>query len=80
MELTINVKSQADIAILIPLFERMGIAISGLDKKMKNNKVKNNVLPITYAKKADFMQAAGIWKDKDIDPEVLRREAWGNRL
>lgn len=43
-------------------------------------KVKNNSLPITYSKKADFMQVAGIWKDKNIDPEVLRKEAWGNRL
>ena len=43
-------------------------------------KINSSSLPITYAKKADFMQAAGIWKDKNIDPEVLRREAWGNRL
>jgi hypothetical protein len=37
-------------------------------------------LPITFAEKADFKALAGIWKDKQIDADALRKAAWGNRL
>lgn len=28
----------------------------------------------------DFMSLAGLWKDRDITQEELRKAAWGNRL
>ena len=40
----------------------------------------NKDLPITPAKNgADFMALAGIWKDRDITLEDLRKNAWGGR-
>ena len=39
------------------------------------------LLPVTPAtEKPDLNALAGIWKDKDITLETLRREAWGGRL
>jgi hypothetical protein len=37
-------------------------------------------LPIIFAKKPDFMVLAGIWKNKNITLEELRKMAWGGRL
>jgi hypothetical protein len=39
------------------------------------------LLPVTPAtEKPDLTALAGIWKDKDITLETLRKEAWGERL
>jgi hypothetical protein len=39
------------------------------------------MLPITPATEApDIKALVGIWKDKDITLEKLRRDAWGDRL
>ena len=43
------------------------------------SKRKATVIPITYAKKADFKALAGIWKDKDIALGELRKKAWGDK-
>lgn len=37
-------------------------------------------LPITFSKNPDVTALAGIWKDRDITLEELRKEAWGNRI
>jgi hypothetical protein len=37
-------------------------------------------LPITFAKNPDVKALAGIWQDRDITLEDLRKEAWGDRL
>ena len=37
-------------------------------------------LPITFSKKPDVTALAGIWKDRDITLEELRKKAWGNRI
>ena len=37
-------------------------------------------LPISFAKEPDFMSLAGIWKDKNITIEELRKTAWGDRM
>ena len=37
-------------------------------------------LPITFAKKPNVLALAGIWKDKNITLEQLRKDAWGDRL
>lgn len=51
-------------------------------KQKKSQEVLNDdKLPITYATgKADVTALAGIWKDKDIKLEEIRKNAWGNRL
>ena len=42
---------------------------------------KGKLLPITPAtEKPDIKALAGIWKNKDIDLETLRKKAWGGRL
>jgi hypothetical protein len=41
----------------------------------------NNILPISYAsEKPDIKALAGIWKNKNITLEQLRKKAWGERL
>ena len=37
-------------------------------------------LPITFAAKPDIKALAGIWQNKDITLEQLRKEAWGERI
>jgi hypothetical protein len=32
------------------------------------------------ADQPDFMALAGIWKGRDITPESLRKQAWGDRV
>jgi hypothetical protein len=88
MELIINVQNTADINILLPLFNRLGITF--IEKKSKIevgasiretvSPVQINQLPITFAENPDFMAAAGIWVGKDITIEQLRQDAWGGRM
>jgi hypothetical protein len=44
------------------------------------NPEKYKYLPIQFAENPDFTVLAGIWKDRDITQEELRKKAWGNRL
>jgi hypothetical protein len=81
MELIINVQNTADINILLPLFNRLGITFSEKKEKIEilapNQKMQ---LPITYAENPDFMATAGIWEGKNITIEQLRQDAWGDRI
>lgn len=36
-------------------------------------------LPISFSKHPDVTALAGIWKDREITLEELRKEAWGDR-
>jgi hypothetical protein len=76
MELILKIDNLTDFNILYPLLKRLGISFS---EKTKKTELKNE-LPITFAKNPDFMALAGIWKDKNINPDQLRKEAWGGRL
>ncbi len=44
------------------------------------NSEKYKHLPIQFAANPDFTALAGIWKDRDVTQEELRKKAWGNRL
>lgn len=76
MEIIIKLKDIADINILIPLLNRLGITFS---EKTKTGQSQSPI-PITFSKKPDFMALSGIWKDKNITLEQLRKDAWGDRL
>ncbi len=77
MELLIKLTDIKDINILLPLLSRLGISFTEKTNKAKPNK---SQIPINYASKPDFMSLAGIWKDKKITAEQLRKDAWDNRL
>ena len=47
-------------------------------KKIKEDL--NSSLPIVFADKPNVTALAGIWKDRDISLEDLRKNAWGNRI
>jgi len=36
-------------------------------------------MPVQYAAQPDFRALAGIWQGRQVDQEVLRDEAWGDR-
>jgi hypothetical protein len=76
MELVIKINNLSDFNILRTLLKRLGISFEEKTKKAESK----NKLPISYAEKPDFMAMAGIWKNKNINSEQLRKEAWGNRL
>lgn len=75
MELVIKIDNVSDFNILHPLLKRLGISFK---EKARSVEI-SNTLPISYAENPDFMALAGIWKDKNITPEELRAEAWGDR-
>ena len=77
MELIVKLNNITDINILLPLLNRLGISFK---EKANEPKSKKNNLPITFASKPDFMALKGIWKDKNITLEQLRKDAWGDRL
>lgn len=77
MELIIKFKDIADFNILLPLLKRLGVSFREKTNKPKPEK---NALPITFAKQPNFMALTGIWHDKNITAEQLRKEAWGNRI
>jgi hypothetical protein len=37
-------------------------------------------LPVRFARKPNANALSGIWKDKPVTLEELRKKAWGNRL
>jgi hypothetical protein len=76
MELILKIDNLSDFNILHPLLKRLGISFT---EKTKKTSTKTK-LPITFAEKPDFMALAGIWKDRNINPDQLRKEAWSNRL
>jgi hypothetical protein len=76
MELILKIDNLSDFNILHPLLKRLGISFR---EKVKTPDLVND-LPITMAEKPDFMALAGIWKDKNLDADQLRKEAWGDRM
>jgi hypothetical protein len=77
MEFIIKLKDIADISILMPLFTRLGITFI---EKSDSKPSQKSQLPIVFAKNPDFMALTGIWKDKNITQDQLRKNTWGDRL
>jgi hypothetical protein len=47
---------------------------------LQNQQLTLKYLPITEAKKDENDTAFGMWADREIDQNTLRKQAWGNRL
>ncbi len=66
-------KSIADIELIITLAKKLGIEICKINES-------NDVSLLTKAKstpaKHNFLNSKGLWRDRSIDAESLRKEAW----
>ncbi|MBK9015784.1 MAG: hypothetical protein IPM82_17935 [Saprospiraceae bacterium] len=91
VEVTIRTENEAALQKLLEFISTIGFQVVG-KKQVKNGKSKPAVKPkeksapppeppITWAKEPEkAAEMFGIWKGKEIDPEELRKEAWGGRL
>jgi len=75
-EVTIQYKSHKTLQALMDIAKYFDFTIKA-EKKAKKPKKE---LPIEFAKNPDVSALAGIWKDKDITLEQLRKQSWGDRL
>jgi hypothetical protein len=79
--LTIKYKSAKALKALQDLTRLFDITIEVPGKKSTSKEERNpGGLPITFAKNPDIKALAGIWENKDITLEELRKEAWGDRF
>jgi hypothetical protein len=90
VEVTIRTEDEAALTKLLEFISTVGFQVVG-KKKVKNGKVKTVEKtiektmplepPIVWAKEPEkATDMFGIWKGNEIDPEDLRKEAWGGRL
>jgi hypothetical protein len=49
-------------------------------KKANAKEAKESNIHIEFAEDPDVTALAGIWKDKDITLEDIRKRAWGSRI
>ncbi len=82
-EVTLKFKNSKAMEALLDFAKKLDIAV---EKKVPIQKSKNpanpdhDKLPITFAKQPDVTALAGIWKDRELSLEDLRKEAWADRL
>ena len=88
VEVTIRTENEAALTKLLEFISTLGFQVVG-KKKVRNGKAavakqKEKPAPpeppIVWATEPDVMALAGIWEGKEIDPEQLRKDAWGGRL
>jgi hypothetical protein len=90
VEVTIRTENEAALTKLLEFISTIGFQVVG-KKNVKGSKVKAAVAkqkekpalpepPIVWAIEPDVMALAGVWEDKEIDPEQLRKDAWGGRI
>ena len=78
-EITIKYKNPETLNALMDFAKYFDFVI----KKPKSKKAVQTVnqdLPIDFSKHPDVTALAGIWKEKNITLEDLRKNAWGDRL
>ena len=84
MELILKIDNQSDFYILLPLLKRLGISFKEKNKKPNSSTPTPNSnlseIPINWSENPDFMAVAGIWKDRNVDADQLRKAAWGDRM
>ncbi len=56
------------------------VVLQPKSKKSTGEAKKTDSPPIVFAKEPDITALAGIWKDKNISLNDLRKNAWGGRL
>ncbi|SEL93949.1 hypothetical protein [Parapedobacter koreensis] len=82
-EVTLKFKNSKTMEALLDFAKKFDVVV---EKKVPIQKTKGapksdqNQLPITFAKHADVTALAGIWKDREISLEELRKDAWADRI
>jgi hypothetical protein len=76
-EVVIKYKNSRTLQVLQDIAKYFDFVVSDLAKS--DTKKKNNSLPVSYSENPDIKALAGIWKNKEITLEELRKKAWGNR-
>jgi hypothetical protein len=66
--LTIKVKGKSKFSFLIQLLEQLGF----VDVEVKSSITK-------VGAKHDFFKSAGLWKDREINAQELREQAWNRK-
>jgi len=80
-EVIIKYKNEQALKALQDLAKMFGMSIKRSSKHTLVNTLEDyEELPITFAKKPNVKALAGIWEDRDISLEQLRKEAWGDRI
>lgn len=80
-EVIIKYKNEQALKALQDLAKMFDMSIKASSKHTLVNAPENyEELPITFAKKPNVKALAGIWEDRDISLEQLRKEAWGDRI
>lgn len=79
-EVTIKYKSARALKALEDLTKVFDMVIEKPVTDQPMQSIKQDAdLPITFSKTPNVTALAGIWKDRDIALEELRKKAWGNR-
>jgi hypothetical protein len=76
-EVVIKYKNNRTLQVLQDIAKYFDFVVADLAKS--DSSKKNNSLPVTYSKNPDVKALSGIWKNKEITLEELRKKAWGNR-
>lgn len=76
-EVVIKYKNSRTLQVLQDIAKYFDFVVSDLAKQDATKKT--NSLPVTYSKNPDVKALSGIWKNKEITLEELRKKAWGNR-
>lgn len=81
-EVTFKFKNSKTMKALMDFAKKFDVVV---EKKVPIHKTKGpksnqDQLPITHAKHPDVTALAGIWKDREISLDDLRKDAWADRL
>jgi len=64
--------SSSDLELILILAKKLGITVENIIETLDNSSVKNQDIKVKH----DFFKSEGIWKDRNIDANSLRNEAW----
>ena len=80
-EITLKYKNEKALHALQDLSRYLDFVVKKpVSAKKAHNEKKAGPLPITFAADPDVTALAGIWKNKNISLDDLRKNAWGNRI
>lgn len=65
-----------------PALQRLEVLLRWLGFHVTHRKpeTKRAKPPVSYAEEPDFRALAGIWADRSVRQEDLRKQAWGGRM
>lgn len=82
-EVTLKFKNNKTMEALLDFAKRFDVVVEKkmpIQKTKRTPKTNQNQLPITHAKHPDVTALAGIWKDREISLDDLRKDAWADRI